>query len=138
MYDCDLILLPYIAEVVASEDISDKVKELRFSALRQLRSQVMHYQELGYMDKLLHGITQKRSAMIMNATTKTEMERIMQPHAPRYDGNRFIPDEYSIPEEELIAWSQISLKGPLNSVGQKRFMELFKDLFPEESKTIQI
>ena len=39
----------------------------------------------------------------------------MIPKAPYYNGAEFITDEYHIPEEELIAWSQTSLKAWLNA-----------------------
>ncbi len=34
--------------------------------------------------------------------------------------------------ERLIGWSETSLRGPLISVGLKRYMELFKMIFPEK------
>ena len=74
----------------------------------------------------------------MKTTTKTEMERVMTPKAPHYNGAQFITDEYHIPEEEMIAWSQVSLKGPLIEAGYKRYMELFKEFFPEESQKFKL
>ena len=56
--------------------------------------------------------------------------------ATNFNGNRFTPDKYSIPEEELIAWSETSLKGPLPPEAFNRCRELFNAIFPEESKTI--
>ena len=76
--------------------------------------------------------------MIMKAPTKPEMDRVMLPKAPHYNGAEFITDEYPIPEEELIAWSQASLNGPLVGAGFKRYMELFREFFPEESKSFQL
>ena len=64
------------------------------------------------------------------------MERIITPRAPYFDGNRFIPDKYSIPEEELIVWSETSLKGPLIAAASDRYRELFTIVFPERAKEI--
>ena len=132
----ELSLVPCFAEVIVDETISDKVRGMRFNALMTLQAQLNHYKKLGYVDELIDGIAEKKSGMIMKVTSKTEMDRVLQPHAPRYDGCRFIPDEYLTPEEELIAWSQTSLKGPLVECGQRRFSELFKQLFPDKSKEI--
>ena len=72
------------------------------------------YDELGYSDKLLHGIAEKKGAMIMSASSKTEMDKILKSKVPLFDGVRFIADRYLLPEEELICWSEASLRAPLN------------------------
>ena len=138
MYDYDLLIIMRIAEVLMDEESSEKVRELRLKALGSVRNQLEHYRGLGYIDRLLNGIAEKRVAMIMKTTTKAEMDRVMIPKAPHYNGAEFITDEYHIPEEELIAWSQTSLKGPLVGAGFKRYMELFREFFPEESKQYKL
>ena len=74
--------------------------------------------------------------MILATTGKAEMEKVLHPHAPHYDGGRFIPDQYSVEEEELICWSETSLRGPLIPAAMKRYMELFKRFYPEEAERI--
>ena len=138
MYDYDLQIIMRIAEVLMDEESPEKVRELRLKALGGLRGQLEHYKGLGYIERLLNGIAEKRVAMIMKATTKTEMDRVMIPKAPHYNGAEFITDEYHIPEEELIAWSQASLKGPLVGAGFKRYMQLFREFFPDESQTFKL
>ena len=68
--------------------------------------------------------------MIQKATSKAEINRILELRCPRYDGNKFIEDPYILPEEELIGWSCVSLQAPLNAVGAARFQELFHRIFP--------
>lgn len=70
--------------------------------------------------------------MILNSTTKGEIEKISNPKCPHYDGVRFYPDAYNVPEEELIGWCETSLRAPLNSAGLNRYMEVFKTVFPEK------
>lgn len=130
--DFNIALIPVFAEVIVSEGISDKVRLLRFSALKTLQSYLNHYETLGYMQKLLYGIAEKKGKMILEISSKTEMDKMLKPHCPHYNGAEFIPDRYSIPEEELICWSQTSLLAPLNSTGQKRYMEIFKSVLPDE------
>lgn len=137
MFDTDILICMKVAEVLVDETSSAKVLELRMKALATLRGQIEYYRKLGYVERLIEGIAEKRAAMIMKATTKTEMDKVMKPRAPRYDGGKFVPDEYNIPEEEMIAWSMVSLQAPLSSIGMQRYMELFRVFFPEESKELK-
>lgn len=65
-----------------------------------------------------------------------DTDKILKPQFPYYNGNRFVPDKYSVPEEELICWSEASMIAPLNDVAFQRYMELFRDILPEQSKLI--
>lgn len=134
--DFNLALLPAYAELIATVEVADRVRELQFSALRQLQGQLAKYEILGYSEHLLYHIAEKKGWMILSVTSKTEMEKLLKPSVPYYDGNRFIPDSYHIPEEELICWSETSLRAPLNDIGCKRYSELFKSIFPEQWKEI--
>ncbi len=138
MPEYEITLLKLFTEIMLDETISDKVRELRFGAMKTLWGQLVHYQNLGYMERLLTSIAEKKSEMIMRTTTKTEMDRIMKPRAPHFNGCEFVPDEYLLPEEEMIAWSQASFKAPLSSTACKRYMKLFTEFFPEESKRLKI
>lgn len=126
----ELIIAQTLAELLLS-DKPDKVKELRMTALQTLRNQLNYYKELGIIDRLLTAIAEKKCKFLMEITSKTEMEKMLKPHCPTYNGNEFIPDSYHIPEEELICWSQTSLAAPLNDAGFKRYMEVFKLVLPD-------
>lgn len=43
----ELCLLAFIAETLACDNISDKVRKLRLNALKQLRSYLNHYKKIG-------------------------------------------------------------------------------------------
>ena len=73
MYDYDLLIIMRIAEVLMDEESPEKVRELRLKALGGLRAQLEHYKGLGYIERLLNGIAEKRVAMIMKATTKNSL-----------------------------------------------------------------
>lgn len=132
-----IVMLPYFAELIVA-DMPDSVRNLRFDAMRQVQDYLHHYEVLGYMPGFLCVIAEKKCRYIMAAATKADMEQIIKPHCPHYDGNRFIPGTYSIPEEELICWSETSMKEPLTSVGLGRYLELFHQVFPEESKFLRV
>lgn len=127
----EIPLIFTFSEILVSEKKTDRVKELQFSALGQLRSYLRHYKSLGYMDSLLYAIAEKKGKLILEVTSKSEMDKLMKPHCPHFDGNKFVEDKYVIPEEEMICWSQTSLQGPLNEIGFKRYMELFQRVFPD-------
>lgn len=131
----DVILIPFFAEVIVGER-TDKVLELQFSALRQLQAVLHYYEQRGYSEKLIGAIAEQKGQMIITTTTKAEMEKVLHPSAPHYNGNEFVPDKYLIPEEELICWSETSLRGPLIRPAMKRYMELFQRLYPDEAKDL--
>lgn len=131
----DLILCRLLAEIIC-EDVKDNVRALHFDALKQLQGQLQFYKERGFLSKLLCGIAEKRGEMILKTSSKAEMKRVMRPSAPHYDGVKFVPDQYSIPEEEIIAWGETSMRGPLIEPAFKRYMELFEQIFPEEYEEV--
>lgn len=130
--DYMMVIIPCIAEIAAS-DTPERVKKLRLGAVSELQRYLHYYRQLGYVPKLLYAIADKKCRMIVSATTKAEMQKLIRPNCPHYDGAGFIPAAYSVPEEELICWSETSLKGPLTVEGFQRYMELFKQVLPEES-----
>ena len=135
--DFNLAIIPHIAELITQEGVADNVRELRWEALMQLTRQLNYYKSLGYIDRLLYAIAEKKGKMIMETSSKTEMEKVLKPHAPHYNGNEFFPDKYNVLEEELICWSETSLKSPLNDAGNKRYMQLFSEVFPEDYARLQ-
>lgn len=135
--DFNLAIIPHIAELITQEGVADNVRELRWKALMQLTRQLNYYKSLGYIDRLLYAIAEKKGKMIMETSSKTEMEKVLKPHAPHYNGNEFFPDKYNVLEEELICWSETSLKSPLNDAGNKRYMQLFSEVFPEDYARLQ-
>ena len=131
MNDFMIALLPYYLEIITG-DIPDKIRELRFFAIQKLQDYLCYYQKLGYMEKLLYAIAEKKGGLICSVSNKEEMEKLLKPRCPHYDGNQFVPDALCVPEEELICWSETSLRAPLNEAGFHRYMELFSQIFPDE------
>ena len=129
--DFEMVIFFAFAEIVMDEDASDNLKRLRIDALKKVQRSLNHYHHLGYIPDLTRAIAEKKCRMIKEATSKSEMEKFLQPRCPRYDGEKFIEDPYIIPEEELICWSYASLRFPLNSIGAARFQEVFKRVFPD-------
>lgn len=132
-------LIPYIAEIIVSDKLTNEQKTLQFDAMMQLQGILKHYAKLGYKADLICKIAEKKGAMILTVTTKSEMLKLLKPDCPRYDGNKFVAGKYNVPEEELIGWSEVSLKGggPLMDIACKRYLELFKQVYPEYASVVQ-
>jgi len=129
--DFEMVIFFAFAEIVMDENASDDLKSLRIDALKKVQRSLNHYHHLGYIPELTRAIAEKKCRMIKETTSKSEMEKFLQPRCPRYDGEKFIEDPYIISEEELICWSYASLRFPLNSIGAARFQEVFKRVFPD-------
>lgn len=124
------MLLTFV-EILFDENVSDEVKNLRIDALKKLNSYLEYYEESGYLSILIDKIAEKKTKMIMKIKSKSEMDKMLKPSCPVFDGSKFITDKYSVIEEELIGWSETSLQAPLNENGYKRYTELFETIFPE-------
>ena len=135
--DFEMVIFFAFAEIVMDEDASDNLKSIRIDALKKVQRSLNHYHYLGYIPELTRAIAEKKCWMIKEATSKSEMEKFLQPRCPRYDGEKFIEDPYIIPEEELICWSYASLRFPLNSIGAARFQEVFKRVFPDGTGSVK-
>ena len=123
-----------LTELIVSE--RDPLLEEKWAALRKIMGRADAYKKEGFLEEIICKFVQKKAEMILRATKKSELNEIIQMPKPHFDGNKLIPDKYSIPEEELICWCETSLRGPLNEYGFLRYMEVFRQVFPESSKEI--
>ena len=136
--DYEMVLFFTFAEIVMDESASNNLKELRIDALKEVQRSLNHYHHLGYIPELITAIAEKKCQMIKEGTSQTEMNKFLKPRCPFYNGEKFIPDPYIIPEEELICWSYASLRFPLNSIGAARFQKVFKQVFQNGSRSIRL
>lgn len=114
------------AELVSNRTCPEKYGRKKLDACRQAVKLSDYYRSQGINENLIQVIFKKRAEMIRQATTLAQLDLIVQPKPPHYNGNQFQPaNEYAIPEEEMILWSITSLKAPLNHAGFARYMELF-------------
>ena len=87
--DFNLALISLVAELASQQDISDSLRTLRLNAISQLTAHLNYYKKLGYIDRLLYAIAEKKGKMILETTSKTEMEKLLKARAPHYNGNTF-------------------------------------------------
>lgn len=135
--DYRFILLEALTKILLDEKISDDLRSLRIDGLNKLYSYLEYYKDCMYMESLINTIAEKKAKMIMQIKSKEKMNKMLTPSSPRFDGIKFISDEYNVIEEELIWLSETSLRGPLNEIGFKRYIELFNIVFPEYKDTLE-
>ena len=58
--DYDIILLPYIAEIIASDQLTDGQREPQLCAIFKLRSILKYYANRRYLSKLINAIAEKK------------------------------------------------------------------------------
>lgn len=131
----DLEYSRYITELLMDDEVNEKLRSRRFDALRKMRGITAQYEEDGFLPELVETVFCKKTAFIMKAKTKAELEEIVKPSIPRYSGGTFYSGSpYHVDEEELILWSITSLKAPLIPQGYKRYQELFEKYAGNEAK----
>ncbi len=128
--DFNVLISAFATQILADTNVKDEVKNLRISALQDIRSRLEAYRTHGYNGGLLCAIAQKKGEMIMKISSKTQMAKVVKVSCPHFDGNKFVPDAYNVLEEEMIGWSLASLKAPLNDAAFKRYMEIFGKVYP--------
>ena len=89
----DVSLALAYAELLMSEELKQSVWELRLTGLRRLQAQLTYYEKLGYNRSLLEAISEKKSQMILQVSSQTGFDKVIRQRAPRFDGNKRIPDE---------------------------------------------
>lgn len=119
-----------IAElIVNSENQKENLLAEKFEALKKSWSFLELYASEGFDEKILDAIMEKKSAMILDATSVKDIREISEPPKPYYTGNTWVASENSVPEEEMIWWSKASLKAPLSQEATERYIELFRNFY---------
>lgn len=118
-----------ISEIMLDTTAPPKLRELRVQAVSQLLCDMKKYTKFSYRPDLIERIWTQKLEYILRAKSKSEIDEILQPKPPHYNGAAFVPSPYLCPEEELLAWAEISLCAPLKEAGFKRYMELFEQVY---------
>ena len=130
------VIASLMANVIKDSSMNESLSTEKFNSLLKLNAMLIQFADDGIVSELLDAIGTKMGDMIMAATTVAELRKIIKPKLPHYNGGKFMPDKYNIPELEVILWSKMSLIAPLNEIGYKRYLALMKGLFPEEMRDI--
>lgn len=114
----------------------DTVRAAKLEAVSKVLQRISYYRSRGFLPHLIHCVFAKKMKMISEATTVKELRAVSDVPKPHYNGNRGIPSDFSVPEEEIMIWSLTTELGPLNDAGFRRYMELFEELFGIDEETL--
>ena len=114
----------------------DTVRAAKLEAVSKVLQRISFYRSRGFLPHLIHCVFAKKMKMISEATTVKDLRAVSDVPKPYYNGNRVIPSDFSVPEEEIMIWSLTSELGPLNDAGFRRYMELFEELFGIDEETL--
>jgi hypothetical protein len=121
-----------ICIAMAGLSVDDKLLFEKTAAFIQLLKLIRYYNSEGFQDDLLQTIVDKKTNFICNAVSKSELNEILEPPKVHYDYNKISPvGKFHILEEELIYWSMTTAKVPLVEYGYDRYLEVFKQIFPD-------
>lgn len=118
-------------EILEDEMKTNAVKHSKLAALEAVKVRVRGYASDYFLFSLVLAIMEKKSRMILAASTMQELKEIIKPSVPRGNYGNFLEGPYHVMEEELIMWSMASLEAPLNDVGARRYQEVFSNVLPE-------
>ena len=123
-------------QVLEDERKEERLKKAIMEALLGIKRKASGEAERGILFELVLGMAQKKSRIICEAESLSQLKEMVKPCEPYWNGGEFKTGPYHVPEEELLIWSEISLEMVLNDAGYRRYAELFMELFPEEGEEI--
>ena len=128
-----------LVEVVLDATSDESEKELRLDCLIQIFGRANTYLKKGFLPDVVEAFFVRKMEGLPLVSTKQDMQDFLKVSTPNYSGGKFIDRNtpYYSEEEELLFWSETSLRGPLISAGYERYMELFKKILPKQAEQIK-
>lgn len=141
MYFAERLLLEAVYRhgkrlVLEDERKTEELKKAIVQALLEVKRKASCEAENGILFYLVLGMAQKKSRIICEAESISQLKQMMKPCQPYWSNGKFKQGPYHVPEEELLIWSELSLEAVLSADGYKRYAELFMELFPGEGEKI--
>ena len=127
-----------LVEVVLDTTCSEKEREVRLECLTQIFGRANAYLKKGFLPDVVEAFFVRKMKGLPLVSTKQDMQDFLKVSTPHYFGRKFTVSNipYYSEEEELLLWSETSLRGPLISAGYERYMELFKKILPQKAEQI--
>ena len=127
-----------LAEVVLDTTCSEKEREVRLECLTQIFVRANAYLKKGFLPDVVEAFFVRKMEGLPLVSTKQDMQDFLKVSTPHYFGGKFTVSNipYYSEEEELLLWSETSLRGPLITARYERYMELFKKILPQKAEQI--
>lgn len=104
-----------LAEVVLDTTCSKKEREVRLECLTQIFGRANAYLKKGFLPDVVEAFFVRKMEGLPLVSTKQDMQDFLKVSTPHYFGGKFTVSNipYYSEEEELLLWSETSLRGPL-------------------------
>lgn len=135
--ECRKIVYEARDEISNGKDVY--LLNLRLKALDRMNRDVQNLAKCGFGEKIVLGIARKKAALIMRLVCDSEADLILSEPCPRYDGEKYVsgvPEEYFVPEEEIVYWTTLSTLRVLGGEENRRLAEVSAMIFPAEAREI--
>lgn len=108
-----------LAEVVLDTTCSEKEREVRLECLTQIFGRANAYLKKGFLPDVVEAFFVRKMKGLPLVSTKQDMQDFLKVSTPHYFGGKFTVSNipYYSEEEELLLWSETSLRGPVISAG---------------------
>ena len=120
----ELTFVKGILDALLDQASNAKLREEKFNAIHLAKSLTDKYAEWGIRNDLLDVIMQKKTNLILAADSISDIQRAAKPPKPRHNGATWIEDPFTVPEEELVLWLQMSPE-----IAYRRITKLFTQTF---------
>lgn len=140
MDEFDIAYCEAFADFICDSDTPINILALRMYGVKMLLPVIRSYQKHMLHSGLIHIVRIKKLAMIKKATTRCEIEAILQFSLPRrtYSGSAVQTSRYHVEEEELLLWALITPHTRMSHDARERYTQLFRKKFPEEAAKMGI
>ena len=116
----------YIFELIDKQYTSTAIKDMRKAGVEKVFELCREYLKSRCSLILVMRVLDKKLLMIMNSSSKKEVEDILKLSTPQYlDNGLVVTSKYHIPEEELLLLMVANKMGTLSGVAQERFICLY-------------
>ena len=104
----------------------------RECAFHSLLVTLLKLEYKGYREFVICELARQKGEQLLSAKRIKTVERMKNPHLPKFNGKRYVPDPYMLPLEELIYWCEMSTRCVyLREEAIVRYLELYDELMPE-------
>lgn len=112
-----------LAEVVLDTTCSEKEREVRLECSTQIFGRANAYLKKGFLPDVVEAFFVRKMKGLPLVSTKQDMQDFLKVSTPHYFGGKFTVSNipYYSEEEELLLWSETSLRGPLITAGYERY-----------------
>ena len=122
-----------LAEVVLDTTCSEKEREVRLECSTQIFGRANAYLKKGFLPDVVEAFFVRKMKGLPLVSTKQDMQDFLKVSTPHYFGGKFTVSNipYYSEEEELLLWSETSLRGPLITAGYERYVRIILECLQE-------